>query len=65
MCVDDFSVIFFLEIGLNAKKFVLSLASMQVQNPVFFYMMFKLPCGCEIRNKHFVAISSRLTQFFR
>ena len=36
MCVDDFSVIFFLEIGLNAKTFVLSLASMQVENPAFF-----------------------------
>ena len=35
MCVDDFSVIFFLQIGLNAKKFVLGLVSMRVQNPVF------------------------------
>ena len=35
MCVDNFSVIYFLQIGLNAKKFVLSLVSMQVQNLVF------------------------------
>ena len=27
-------------------------------------MMFKLPCGCEIRKKPFVAISSWLTHFF-
>ena len=35
MCVDDFSVTYFLQIGLNVKKFALSLVSMQVQNQVF------------------------------
>ena len=53
--------IFILQIGLNAKKFVLSLVSMQVKTRCFsnfpkvdfdvFYMMFKLPCRCEIRKK--------------
>ena len=67
--------IFILQIGLNAKKFVLSLVSMQVKTRCFsnfpkvdfdIFFIWCSSCLVDVKSakKPFVAINSRLTHFF-